>query len=92
MAVVVEFAGQIKRAAGVSSKAIETDGTTSLMAIVRGIGETHGEPLRSLLLDADGQVQKSLLVFIADRQVRGAQDCDVNDGETITLLSPISGG
>lgn len=92
MAVVVEFAGQIKRAAGVSTQAIETAGATSLTAIVRGIGQTHGEPLRSLLLDADGQVQKSLLVFVADRQVRGARDLDVNDGDTITLLSPISGG
>ena len=92
MAVVVEFAGQIKRAAGVASETIETDGATSLAAIVHGIGATHGDPLRSLLLDTDGQLQKSLLVFVGDRQVRGARNCDVHDGETITLLSPISGG
>ena len=92
MAVVVEFAGQIKRAAGVSSHSVETDGATSLTEIVRGIGETQGDPLRNLLLDDDGQLQKSLLVFVGDRQVRWSQDCDVCDGDTVTLLSPISGG
>ena len=92
MAVIVEFSGQIKRAAGMSSHAIETGGTKSLSEIVREIGETQGDPLRNLLLDEGGQIQKSLLVFVGDKQVRWSQDCEVQDGDTITLLSPISGG
>ena len=92
MQVTVEYTAQIKRAAGVASETIECDSPCFVTDLVSRIAESHGDPLRALLLDADGKLQRSILVFVGDEQARLDEPVQLNDRDVVTLLSPISGG
>jgi molybdopterin converting factor small subunit len=56
------------------------------------LSERHGEPLRRLLLAADGAVCPALLLFVADKQVRADSTEPLKEGDTLELLPPIAGG
>jgi len=93
MNVTVEYAAQVKRAAGIAREEISLDQPCGLAELVTQLAERHGDPLKSILLDSSGRPQPSILVFIGDDQVRwDDQTVQVSDGQTVTLLSPVSGG
>ncbi len=90
MQVSVEYTAQIKRAAGRSKDTIElTDGAT-VQTLIESLAESADDSLKRSLVTGDGRMQPTLLVFVRDEQVRSADT--LNDGDTVTLLSPISGG
>jgi len=92
MKITVEYAAQIKRVAGVAAEEFDVEPACSLRQLVEHIIGKHGDTLRSLLLDTDGQRQPSILVFVQDDQVRPGQDVVLKEGDVVTFLSPISGG
>lgn len=92
MKVTVEYTAQVKQAAGISAEEVELDKTCSVQDLVTWIAAAHGDPLRGILLDADGDVHPSLLLFVGDTQVRPRDSAPLNDRDVVTILSPISGG
>ena len=92
MNVTVEYAAQVKRAAGVGSERIEVDEACSVQELVRRVAGNHGEAMRRLILDGDGNVHPSILLFVGDDQVRGDTDVALKESDVVTLLSPVSGG
>ncbi|GAB4140730.1 MAG: hypothetical protein Tsb009_10190 [Planctomycetaceae bacterium] len=92
MKVTVEYAAQIKRAAGVSRDELEFESDVTLAGVFSRIFELRGESLQGTLFTEDGCVHSSILVFVGDTQVRDAENHPVPDGSVITFLSPISGG
>ena len=92
MAITVHYETLLKRAAGTSSEVIDLDGSHDVRDVVRRIAEQRGDPLRSQLVDAAGELRSSVLIFIGDRQVSLREPNPVADGDMITLMSPISGG
>lgn len=92
MNVTVEYTAQIRRAAGVSSEDyVVSDGCT-VDALLTQIADRHSSKLNRFLIDEDGVPQSTLLAFISDSQVRWGGGTQLQDGQTVTLLSPISGG
>ena len=92
MNVTVEYAAQLKRAAGIASETIEIDAPCTLQDLVSNLANKHDDSLRNLLFDSDGNLQRSILVFVGDHQVRWDEQLELNGTEVVTLLSPISGG
>jgi molybdopterin converting factor small subunit len=92
MRITVWYMAQLKVAAGTASEQIDVDHPCSLACLVRVLAERHGEPLRRLLLDASGALQPTNLFFIADHQVQPADPAPLQDGDVVTVLSPIAGG
>ncbi|NOX54903.1 MAG: MoaD/ThiS family protein [Planctomycetes bacterium] len=92
MKVKVEYAAQVKRAAGVSSEEFEFTGPCTLGELLDRIVERHGDAIREVLLDQEGCLQPSMLVFVGEDQVRGDQARPLQDGDVVTFLPPISGG
>lgn len=92
MQVTVEYAAQIKRAAGRAGEAVDVDPGASVQDLVAQIAKVHGDPLAGLLLDGGGELHPSILIFVGDQQVRWEQPRELQPGETVTFLSPISGG
>ncbi len=92
MEVTVEYAAQIKRAAGVATETLEVAADCSLQELARQVAERHGERLSNLLLDEGGELQPSILVFVGDEQVRWSVPRILSDRDVVTILSPISGG
>jgi hypothetical protein len=64
----------------------------ALEDVVRWALQRHGEELRRVLVDADGRLQRSILVFVDEEQRAGGAGAKLRDGQTITFVAPISGG
>jgi len=93
MQITVEYAAQIKRVAGVAQDVIELDGPSPVAEVARQVAASRGGDFAEILLDENGQPRHSILVFKGEDQVRWDDTATlVADGETITLLSPVSGG
>ena len=92
MNVTVEYAAQVKRAAGLASERLEVDESSCVQDVVRRIAQDHGDPLSSLLLGSDDQLHPSILLFVRDEQVRWETPVPLSENDVVTILSPISGG
>lgn len=92
MKVMVKYAAQARVATGLSSEEVELDEPTTVHDLVIRLARQHGSAFRRLALDANGCPHPSLLIAIGDDQVRPGDHRRVTSGETITILTPISGG
>ena len=92
MKITVEYAAQVKRAAGTGSETVELDDDCSVQDLVGHVAQLHGESLRRLILDADGRLHPSILLFVGDDQVRADSPVRLRESDVVTFLSPISGG
>jgi molybdopterin converting factor small subunit len=92
MKVTVHYMAHLKGAAGIGSEAIECDTNCRTSALVQLVAARHNEALRRLLVDGEGRLQPTILLFVNDRQVAYGEDLALKDGDEISFLSPIAGG
>lgn len=92
MQITIEYAAQIKRAAGQASETFECDEPCTVQEAVERVAKRHGEELESLLFDGHRQLHPSILLFTGDTQIRWDEPKELRDGDVLTILSPISGG
>ncbi|MCH2202912.1 MAG: hypothetical protein MK102_13145, partial [Fuerstiella sp.] len=64
--ITVQYEAQARRAAGISSETVNVGEACSAADCIRQVADTHGKPLRPVLLTATGEIQGSLLVFLYD--------------------------
>jgi molybdopterin converting factor small subunit len=92
MKVTVKYSAQARVATGLSSEELELEEPTTVHDLVIRLARQHGTAFRRLALDANGCPHPSLLVAIGDDQVRSGDHRKVVSGETVTIITPISGG
>ena len=92
MQVTVEYAAQVKQAAGVGSETVELDEGSSVRDLILRVADRHGDPLRRVILGGDGNPHPSILLFVDDNQIRWDSTEPLRDANVVTLLSPVSGG
>ncbi|MBI1311327.1 hypothetical protein GC176_08470 [bacterium] len=92
MNVTVEYTAQIKRAAGTAREALNVADGATIVDVLRAAAANHDDAFRRLVLTTGDAPQPTLLIFVADEQVRVDSVEPLADGTTVTLLSPISGG
>ena len=92
MKISVSLWGQLKQNAGVGEVCIELAGETGTVeAVLRELVRQHESALGKLLVNEEGELRKSTLVFRGDTQITSPAEA-VSDGDSITVMSPISGG
>ena len=92
MQVTVEYTAQVKRAAGVAVESVTLAEPCTVQELVANVAKMHGEGLARLLFASDGVLHPSILLFVGDRQVRWDMAVELQEGDVVTILSPISGG
>lgn len=92
MKVTVKYSAQARAATGLGAEEIELDEPITVHDLVLRLSRQHGTAFARLALDANGCPHPSLLIAIGDEQVRPHDSRKVAHGETITILTPISGG
>jgi len=92
MKVTVKYSAQARAATGISSEEVELDEPITIHDLVLRLSRQHGSAFARLALDAHGCPHPSLLVAIGDEQVRPGDPRKVAHGETVSILTPISGG
>jgi sulfur-carrier protein len=90
MQITVHYFAQLKRAAGVAVDSVAVDASTTLAQLVTHLAGRHDGAFRSLVLDAAGLPQRSLLYAVGDDQAE--LDCVLRDGDVVTILAPMAGG
>ena len=77
----------------VATTAFATPYPTNMDLLVETVSSAVDAGLADMLFDENGHPRPSILVFKGEDQVRWDDTTiRVEDGETITLLSPVSGG
>lgn len=92
MKIAVQYWAQIKKAAGLDREEIELDGALTPRQLVQKVAGDHGDPLKSFLLEDDGEPRKHLLLIVGDRHVNWDDEQALSDGDELTIMPPISGG
>ena len=92
MKVTVKYLAQAREAAGRASEEVELDGATTVRDFIIRLGRQNGEAFARMALDGTGGPHASLLVIVGDEQVRPGDARTLRAGETVTIMTPISGG
>ena len=91
MNITVEYASQIKRVIGNDSESYVLEEHQTLQDLIQLVSKKHDSELHALLFKEE-VLHPSILLFIKDNQVRWEDNPVLNEGDVVTLLSPISGG
>lgn len=92
MKITVEYEAQAKRAAGVGSETVDVEVGTTVADVLKQLASAHGDPLKSILLDNAGALQPTLLLFVSDEQIDRDGSTQLSEGDSLTVMTPISGG
>jgi molybdopterin converting factor small subunit len=92
MQVTIEYAAQVKRAAGVASESVDVDAACSVQDLLAQVATDRGDALKNILFDGDGVLHPSILLFVGNSQIHWDTPLKLNDRDVVTVLSPISGG
>lgn len=92
MKVTVRYLAQAREAAGRASEEIELEGPITVHDLVVRLARQHGTAFARMALDGSGCPHPSLLVAIGEEQVRSGDARKLAAGETVTIMTPISGG
>ena len=92
MTIHIEFLAQLGQLAGGKHRAIGYDGPCTAQDMVRRAVADDSEEFRTLVLDENGDLRPSLLMFVHDEQVHWQTPVVLSAGDTIVLSPPIAGG
>ena len=89
-----QFEAQLRQLAGSSERTVTISAESSLHQALQQVVVADDGPLRERILNEDGTIQASLLLFVNDVAVPSdaAAEYGLNDGDQVLLLPPISGG
>lgn len=92
MAIHVKYMSQLKASLGCSEEQYEIATPCRVEDVLAGLVQRHGEQAQSLVRADGNGFASTLLIFLGDRQIRPGDETAIEDGATVTLLTPISGG
>jgi molybdopterin converting factor small subunit len=89
--VTVKLHGVLKDSAGTGRVDMEGE---SIPAILKALGESHGERFRAVLFDEHGKVRSGhqLLLGTAYLDPRKLESVKLSDGDMLHVMPPIAGG
>ncbi len=82
----------MRAALGAASVDLTMGEDASVEDAVRQLAEGQDSSVRATLLREDGALQPTLVVALGSEQVRDTASQRLRDGDTVTILHPISGG
>ncbi len=92
MNIKLRFTAQLKDKAGLSTDQIELNPNEKLQSLLRRLVERYGNDFGEILFDEKGFYRNSNLIAINGYQVNYEENNELNEGDEITILSPVSGG
>lgn len=92
MNIQIEFLAQLGVVAGGRRRTVEVPDACSAQDAIREALAEDTEDLRTLVLDGEGVLRPSMLVFVGDEQLDWSQPTSLQPDDTIVLAPPIAGG
>lgn len=91
MNITVQFEAQAKRAVGTGCETLSVDDSHTIREVLQTLANRHGQGLREIVLDGNGGINRALLLFVGDQQSVDLE-ASLADGDTLTIMPPVSGG
>lgn len=91
MQIHLRYMAQIKRAAGVSQETFEVAAPCSVSDVLVKLA-TERTALGPFVLTDSGARRPSLLVTLGEKMLNASDNPPLADGDTLTLMTPMSGG
>lgn len=88
----IRYSAQARAATGLDREEIDLDEPISVHDLIVRLARQHGTAFRLLALDTHGCPHPALLVVLGDEQVRSGDHRLLKAGDSVTILTPISGG
>lgn len=85
MSVRLKFSGQCRLTMGCDEQSIDIPDSVLFTELVTKQSITP-------LLNSDGRINNSILIFVNSKQCVNTRSLMINDGDEITFMSPMSGG
>lgn len=92
MNVTIELNGQLKQQIGRSSLHYQLNDGASLSDLIATMKNDHQSAVERFLVNEDGSIKPSMMLFINDEQRNAQANHELKDGDTVGFISPISGG
>lgn len=92
MNIEIHYVAQIKNLRGLARETLELDQATTVRGVIDHLVRQQGNEFGQILLNHDGRLRPSILIFVDDAQVDPEAAEPLTDGQTLTLLSPMAGG
>ena len=92
MKVKVEYSAQLKETIGQASEDLDVADATTVQTLMGQIAQRAGDEISSFLFSEQGKLSGSILLFLNDEQVLWSQPAPLNDGDVLTIATPIAGG
>ncbi len=92
MNVRVHYTAQLRTALNRTGDELELPSAATVGDLFDSISQLHGEPFDNLAKCDNGQLHPSLLVCIGDQCIGQDFAVELQTGDEVTLLSPVSGG
>jgi molybdopterin converting factor small subunit len=88
----IQYMAQVRQAAGVAEDGIEMERPCLAADLLLRLAGQRGDTFRRLVVDEQGRLQPTLLVFVGEEQIGPNGGRLLRDGDVITVLSPMAGG
>lgn len=88
MKITFGYFAQIRKAAGLESETISVPTGITVLAALKTV--KHGEEFNGLLFNGTGALRPVILFVVND--IPAAPDQKLNDGDTVSVFSPVAGG
>ena len=92
MLINIRFDTQVRKLAGCNRMSVNVDDSASLEQIIRQVADQGTAQLRDNLLDSQGSIRSSILVFLDDDLVDKDKRLKLHEGSELTFSTLISGG
>lgn len=92
MNIKLRFTAQLKDKAGLGTDQIVLNSNEKLQSLLRRLVDKYGHDFGQILFDEKGFYRNSNLIAVNGYQVNYTENSKLNEGDEITILSPVSGG
>ena len=92
MKVRVFYTTQLKVALDRASEQVDIPGPLTVGQLLQHLHHLHGKPFAESVLTSQGELRPSILVCVGTDCLGRDLSVQLNDGDEVTLLSPVSGG
>ncbi len=92
MRITVRYSAQVKAAAKTASQVIEVPEPATVEVVIRQAAAEGSESLSQMLIANNGTLQPTLLLFVGEDCVSDPNQHELIEGDTVVIMSPISGG
>lgn len=92
MKIQLDYLGQLSSGKGQLPNELTLPDPTSLREALKLLAAAASAPQRSMLVDEQGVPRRGLVIAVNGSQVSPESDEQLNDGDTLSLLSLVAGG